>query len=108
MPNGLSARVFRLFLDGRGASTAPNLIDALSRDARDFDAATCRTALNRAVFVHPEQETFLSCFKKREIDAGCDIVQGYTPEQREVAITLAKALRWETPEEEYDIDVDHF
>jgi hypothetical protein len=50
--------------DRNSASAAPNLIDALSRDAPDFDAATCRTALNSAVFgVHPGQETFLSCFK---------------------------------------------
>jgi hypothetical protein len=49
---------------GRGASTASNLIDALSRDAPDFDAAISRTALNSGVFgVHPGQETFLSCFK---------------------------------------------
>jgi hypothetical protein len=34
------------------------------------------------------------------------IVNGYTPEQRKVAIELAKALRWETPEED-DTDVDH-
>jgi hypothetical protein len=34
------------------------------------------------------------------------IINGYTPEQREVAIKLAKALRWETPEED-DNDVDH-
>jgi hypothetical protein len=38
-----------------------------------------------------------------EVDA---IVKRYTPEQREVAIELAKALRSET-QEEYDTDVDH-
>jgi hypothetical protein len=36
------------------------------------------------------------------------IVNGYTPEQREVAIKLATSLRWETPEEDFDTDVHHF
>jgi hypothetical protein len=39
----------------------------------------------------------------REVNA---IVDGYTPEQRKVAIELAKALRWDEPED-YDSDVDH-
>jgi hypothetical protein len=33
-----------------------------------------------------------------------DIVKRYTPEQREVAIELAKALRWEAPEDDLEVD----
>jgi hypothetical protein len=39
-----------------------------------------------------------------EVDA---IVNGYTREQREVAIELAEALTWGDPED-LDTDVDHF
>ena len=45
-------------------------------------------------------------YTAEQIDEVNAIINGYTPEQREVAIELAKALRWETPEEE-DNDVDH-
>jgi hypothetical protein len=48
---------------GTGASAAPNLIDALSRDAPDFDAATRRTAFKCHFGGHPDQKRFLSCFK---------------------------------------------
>jgi hypothetical protein len=40
---------------GTGASAAPNLIDALSRDAPDFDAATRRIASSAIFGVHPDQ-----------------------------------------------------
>jgi hypothetical protein len=42
-----------------------------------------------------------------QVDTVDIIIHEYTPEQRRLAIELAKALRWET-QEEYDTDIDHF
>jgi hypothetical protein len=47
-------------------------------------------------------------YTAKQINEVNAIIDGYTHEQREVAIKLAKALRWETPEEDCIMDVDHF
>jgi hypothetical protein len=43
-----------------------------------------------------------------QVDTVDIIIDEYTPEQRRLAIALAEALRWETQEEDDDIDIDHF
>jgi hypothetical protein len=45
-------------------------------------------------------------YTAEQIDEVNAIIDGYTPEQRKIAIELAKALRWDEPED-YDSDVDH-
>jgi hypothetical protein len=45
------------------AKAAPNLIDALSRDAPDLTQRHAEPPSSAIFGVHPDQERFLSCFK---------------------------------------------
>jgi hypothetical protein len=74
-------------------------------DGRTFflPASNCSIALFVCSYGQGDLEEGYTDEQMFEVDA---IVEGYTPEQREVAIELAKALKWET-QEEYDTDVDH-
>jgi hypothetical protein len=76
---------------------------ARAADRRGPDDTLLIIDKREELFGQGDSEGSYTAEQINEVDA---IINGYTPEQREVAIQLAKALRWETPEED-DNDVDH-
>jgi hypothetical protein len=56
------------------------------------------------LFGQGDLDGFYTTEQINEVDA---IVDGYTPEQREAAIELAKALTWETFEQLYNGEANH-